>query len=249
MANIYESDRLLAEYLLFHYGKATEILPYSHGPHDALHFPTRCITENLDTTTLPANAMALDIGCAVGRSSFELARHCPTVIGIDYSARFIEAAQNMQQSGSIPYNRIDEGIRTTPLVAEIPTDVDAARITFETGDACNLRHDLPAADVLLAANLLCRLPDPRLFLNRLPSLVKPGGQLIITTPCSWLEEFTPRDKWLCNETQGTFEALQKNLSPHFDLINVRDMPMLIREHARKFQWTVVQASQWRRRDN
>lgn len=28
---------------------------------------------------------------------------------------------------------------------------------------------------VLAANLLCRLPDPRQFLRRLPSLIKPGG--------------------------------------------------------------------------
>jgi hypothetical protein len=46
--NIYESDKLLAEYLLFHYGTAEEALPYSFGPHSALHYAIRCVSECLD---------------------------------------------------------------------------------------------------------------------------------------------------------------------------------------------------------
>ena len=33
----------------------------------------------------------------------------------------------------------------------------------------------------------------------------------------------------------------------FELVHAEDMAMLIREHARKFQWTMVEASVWRRR--
>ena len=35
---------------------------------------------------------ALDIGCAVGRTSFELTRSFDYVLGLDYSARFIQVA-------------------------------------------------------------------------------------------------------------------------------------------------------------
>ena len=34
--NIYETPKLLAEYLLFHYGQDQEVLPWSFGPKDAL---------------------------------------------------------------------------------------------------------------------------------------------------------------------------------------------------------------------
>ena len=94
MANPYESDRLLAEYLLFHYGAAEEILPYAFGPRDALEYPARCVSECVGE--LPPHARALDLGCAVGRSSFELARRCSEVIGIDYSRRFIETAHETE---------------------------------------------------------------------------------------------------------------------------------------------------------
>ena len=46
-ANPYESERLLAEYLLFHYGKPQEILPYPFGPDSALDFAVRVVTETV----------------------------------------------------------------------------------------------------------------------------------------------------------------------------------------------------------
>lgn len=64
------------------------------------------------------------------------------------------------------------------------------------GDACALPADLPAFDAVLAANLLCRLPDPMRFLGRCPSLVKRGGVLVLVSPFSWLEAWTPQQKWL-----------------------------------------------------
>ena len=83
--------------------------------------------------------------------------------------------------------------------ARVPLDIRRENISFETGDAMNLREDLGEFDIVLAANLLCRLPDPAKFLVRLPQLVRPGGRLVITTPCTWMEEFTPRANWLCTQ--------------------------------------------------
>lgn len=40
----------------------------------------------------PIQIKAMDIGCAVGRASFELSRWFDHVLGIDYSARFIQVA-------------------------------------------------------------------------------------------------------------------------------------------------------------
>src|SRR5436190_6088195 len=115
--NPYETDKLLHEYLLFHYAKPEEILPWPEGPRAALDYPVRCVTECVDVAALPAGARALDLGCAVGRSTFELARHGAEVIGIDYSRRFIETAQILADQGSYAYLRMDEGTLTTPLLA------------------------------------------------------------------------------------------------------------------------------------
>ena len=242
--NIYETRRLLDEYLLFHFGTAGEVLPWEHGPREALHFPARTVTELLDAAPLSADATALDLGCAVGRSSFELARHCASVLGMDFSQSFIQAATALRDEGRLGYERLDEADARTPLTAIVPPDLPRERVRFEQGDAMRLRADLGSFEVVHAANLLCRLDDPRLLLERLPALVRGGGQLLLTTPCTWLEEFTPRARWPRGKTR---EWLHEMLSPHFDLALEKDMPFLIREHARKFQWSVALGARWVRK--
>jgi putative 4-mercaptohistidine N1-methyltranferase len=250
--NIYETDKLLAEYLLFHYGTPEEVLPEGVGPTDALGYPARCVSECLNVASLPAEARALDLGCAVGRASFELARSCRSVLGIDFSERFIAAAIVLQARGELGYRRAEEGDLITPLVARVPEGIDRRGVRFEVGDAMHLRGALGSFDVVLMANLIDRLIEPRRCLAHLAKLVNPGGRLIITSPYTWLEEFTPREHWLGGfERDGravnTLEGLKGALERDFDLIEVKDLPFLLREHARKFQWSVAQASIWRRR--
>lgn len=250
--NFYETDKAVSEYLLFHYGRPEETLPYDFGPRAALNFPARCVTECLDATVLPANPRALDLGCAVGRSSFEFAKHCREVIGIDFSHRFIDAANRLKASGALDYAFVEQGDLTTKTTVTVPAEIDRSRVTFEQGDAMDPRDHLGQFDALLMANLVDRLRDPSKCLERISGLVNPGGQLIITTPCTWLEEYTPKAHWLGGfEKDGepilTIDGLRACLDKDFELTGTQDLPFLIREHARKFQWSVAQASLWRRR--
>jgi 2-polyprenyl-3-methyl-5-hydroxy-6-metoxy-1,4-benzoquinol methylase len=105
----------------------------------------------------------------------------------------------------------------------------------------DLRGDLGSFDIVHAANLLCRLAEPQRLLDRLAALVKPGGQLLLTTPCTWLEEFTPPANW---PRGSTMEWLQDKLGAHFTLAHRADLPFLIREHARKYQWSVALGTRW-----
>lgn len=66
---------------------------------------------------------ALDIGCAVGRSSFELAREVQEVIGIDYSQSFIDVANKLKADGRLKYSLVQEGEIVTPAMAEVPRDI------------------------------------------------------------------------------------------------------------------------------
>ena len=250
--NPYETDKLVSEYLLFHYGTPGEVLPWESGPSSALDYPARCVSECVDPASLSQNARALDVGCAVGRATFELARHCAEVIGIDYSRRFVEVAAALASDGDFPYDRTDEGALTTRLLARVPAEISRQRARFEHGDAQDLRADLGSFAVVLAANLVDRLAEPARFLARCPGLVKSGGQLVLTSPYTWLEEFTPRENWLGGfssdgSPRTTLDGLRAALSEHFTLIRTKELPFLIREHARKYQWSVAQASIWRRK--
>lgn len=243
MSAIYESQQILAEYLLFHFGTAEEILPPSRtwplGMRDALDFPVRTAAHFSSDSV----ERGLDLGCAVGRSTAEMSRACDQVLGIDFSHAFIDAANALKLGKSLAYQRREEAGVTTPLTAHLPAGIDADKLEFLQGDAMNLPLDLGAFDHVHAANLLCRLPQPELLLARLPALVKPGGKLVLATPCTWLEEFTPAENW---PASGTFEWLQSKLSPAFSLLRRADEPFLIRETARKFQWTSSLVTVWQR---
>lgn len=242
-AEIYESPKVLSEYLLFHYGADHQVLPpvgnWPGGMKEALGFTQRTVSHFGGGEV----GEALDLGCSVGRSTFEMARRARHVVGIDFSASFIDMAVRIRDGETVDYERLEEGRQATRLEAHAPTGVDLGRVSFQQGDAMDLPPDLGPFDRVHAANLLCRLPQPMRLLERLPSLVKPGGELVLATPCTWLEQFTPSSNWPPNTT---LEWLKDVLGSAFELRHQCEEPFLIRETARKFQWSSSLVTVWER---
>jgi putative 4-mercaptohistidine N1-methyltranferase len=251
MTNVYESDLLVDQYLLFHYGTAEDQLPYRFGPQQGLFYPIRCVSDFLPTIGVVERA--LDLGCAVGRSTFELSRWATEVVGIDLSHRFIAAANRVLETGRAEIRRLEEGELVTQFTRELPLDLHRERCRFEIGDATELPANIGQFDVVLAANLIDRVKAPRHLLNAFSALVQPGGHLILSSPYTWLEEFTPKSAWLggrygpAGNRTPTLDGLRETLLGAFDHRLTKDLPFLIREHARKFQWSVAQATVWQRR--
>lgn len=52
--NVYETEKLIGEYLIFHFGKPDELLPYGFGPTESLDFPKRCALECIKHTEVSA---------------------------------------------------------------------------------------------------------------------------------------------------------------------------------------------------
>jgi 5-histidylcysteine sulfoxide synthase/putative 4-mercaptohistidine N1-methyltranferase len=253
----YETAELLNQYMSLHFGEGREVLPYDFGPHEALSFPKRCadvVSSFAVKLGLPMNK-ALDLGCAVGGSSFELARNFKTVVGVDLSASFIAAANTMKREGQLTYVRKEEGLITTDLIARVDPSIPRERISFKQADATSLPADFVDFDAVLMANLLCRLPSPRSCLARMAGprgVVRKGGLLVLFSPYSWLEDYTPKESWLGGYQQNgqpvrTVEALTDYLGTDFQCLHQEDVPLLIREHARKYQYIVSHLMVWRRR--
>ena len=198
----------------------------------------------------------LDIGCSVGRSAFEFARFFQQVDAIDFSARFIQAGVRLQQGNEVLYEVPTEGDLTAGRVVSLDAlglaDV-GERVLFMQGDACNLKAIYSDYDLVFAGNLIDRLYDPALFLDGIASRVRPGGLLVITSPYTWLEEYTQKSKWLGGrrdhgEPLTTFEGLSRCLGGRFTLVHRQDLPFVIRETARKYQHTVAEMTIWRLSD-
>jgi putative 4-mercaptohistidine N1-methyltranferase len=245
--NLYESDELLQQYLIFHYALPEQQFPYNFLASEAVNFPQRCAQEGVDRSRLPRDARALDLGCSVGAASFTLSEFCTEVIGLDYSQAFIDAANQMKLKGSLTAQRQDEAAAQTAIQISPPVGARPERLQFVQGDAQALPSNLGQFDCVLACNLICRLRQPQLLLQRLASLLRPGGQLFITTPFTWMESFTPAENWLADGEADSFTGLKDALAADFKLEAHWDMPFLIREHARKYQYSIAQASRWIRR--
>jgi len=243
--NIYETDPLLNQYLLFHYGTAEDQLPYSFGPQDALFYPSRCVSDFLPG--IGRVSRALDLGCAVGRSTFELTRWADEVIGIDLSSQFIAAARSMQEAGEVQIRILEEGQRSTVVTRRLDPQINRSKCRFFVGDALQVSPQFGNFDLILAANLIDRVPRPADLLREIKRLVKSNGHVILASPYTWLEEFTPRENWLVDANVSTLKRIQAILEPDLALVAARDLPFLIREHARKFQWSAAQASLWKKR--
>jgi putative 4-mercaptohistidine N1-methyltranferase len=133
------------------------------------------------------------------------------------------------------------------------TSEQAARVQFVQGDACNLKPQQESYDLVLASNLLDRLRDPRRFLRDITPRILSGGILMISSPYTWLEEFTPKENWIGGirengEALTSYQALQRLLAG--DFVEVKppvDVPFVIRETARKHQYTLAQVTFWRKR--
>lgn len=249
-ASHYETDKLLSEYAEFHYGDTH--FGVENFPKALADLAIRVMG------TRPARH-ALDLGCAAGRASFELARHFAQVTGIDFSARFIglgvQMGGNATEQGSLRYTFAEEGELVSyheRCLADLGLEQTRGKVDFFQGDACNLKPNFTGYDLILAANLVDRLYSPAKFLDHVHERINLGGLLLIATPCTWLEEHTPRAEWIGGfkrdgENFTTLDGLKAALSAHFRLIvGPLDVPFVLRETRRKFQHTISEVTVWER---
>jgi len=245
-SSFYESAGALEQYLFFHYGDPAIYIPHATAPRPFAGYPWRAPRLLVDFARLPGKARALDLGCATGATSFELSRHCKEVVGMDLSASFIRAARLMQAKGTIKNFRYTiEGSRKAITDLRRPAGARPERVTFLRGDAMQVPESLGRFDLVVLLNLIDRVPDPAACIRGLVPRLNPGAQLVIASPFTWLEEYTPRTKWLGGRgTKSTREALTELLTPGFRLIRSRQIPFIIREHARKYQWSIADGTTW-----
>jgi len=253
-SRLYETDQLVTQYLEFHYfdaavGAAANVLGVPN-------FPKACVEATMRHVPADRRGRCLDVGCSVGRSALEFARHFEHVDAIDFSARFIQSGVRLQQGDEVLYEVPTEGELTIGRAISLDriglADV-GRRVLFMQGDACNLKAISTDYDLVFAGNLIDRLYEPMLFLAGIQSRIRPGGLLVITSPYTWLEEYTQKTKWIGGrrehgEPLTTLAGLSRALAPGFTLVHRQDIPFVIRETARKHQHTLAEMTVWRRGD-
>ncbi len=243
-SDFYEKDTALAQYLEFHFGERW---------HGEANFPKALADAALSAMDGRPLERALDIGCACGRTSFELARHFQRVDGIDYSNAFVEKCREVARDREVRYARPEEGELVSyqhRTLASLGLEASADRVAFHQGDACDLKPEFTGYDLVMAGNLIDRLYQPSLFLESIHERINELGLLVIASPYTWLEEYTPKEHWVGGflqdgEELSTFDGLKAMLAPHFRLLfEPWSLPFVIRETRNKFQHSFSELTVW-----
>jgi len=101
----------------------------------------------------------LDVGCASGEITLDLARHARQILGIDQSANMVKLANAKARKLGVTNARFEQMEPADPLLAK------------------------GAFNVVTAYSVIHLLDDAPATLSRLRDLLVPGGHLITETPC------------------------------------------------------------------
>jgi 5-histidylcysteine sulfoxide synthase/putative 4-mercaptohistidine N1-methyltranferase len=243
-SDIYESDELVSQYCEFQYGDSF---------FGVKNFALECV--KIATKFVKNRTKALDLGCATGRATFELAHSFDEVDGIDFSARFIGVGVKLKNDGYVAYRTKTEGDLSEERrasIEELGYEKIKDKVSFWQGDACNLKQNFNSYNLILAKNIIDRLYNPRLFLDSVHERLERDGILVLTSPYTWQESSTKKEFWLGgykdenNKEVKTIDTLKEILGKHFELIHVENVEFVIKETQRKYQHSVAEVSVWRK---
>ncbi|WP_309400775.1 5-histidylcysteine sulfoxide synthase [Cerasicoccus maritimus] len=243
----YETDPDVTPYCEAHYG------PDGLGVDN---YAEKIAQICLDRMAKEERNKALEIGCKVGRTTFELAAGFKQVLGLDPTARTIRIGVEMVDKGYTQWEIPSEGdivdFRQAYL-KNIGLDSARSKVEFMQTDLSNMKDLYRGYDLILINCQLERSYDPAQFLKSVHERLNEGGLLVIASTNDWNETHTQRDKWLggfkdrTGENQSTLDGIELALGEHFKSAEAPiEIPQVIRRNARVFEHNLVQVSFWRK---
>lgn len=217
--NSFETDVKVSQQLECHYGVSKS------GIHNYPKAIANIVIQAANANSLTLDK-CLDLGCSVGRTSFELARYFSHIDGVDFSARFIQHGVQLQNNKPVRYALPNQG--DIAHYKEYTLDESLLNtkhhIEFSQGDATNLKAKFSHYDAILAQHILEQSYDPSLFLQNIHERLNQHGLLIITSDYQFDEKVTDKSKWIGGikvngENVTGFDGLVERLSPHFTFID------------------------------
>lgn len=205
----------ISAYAWDHYGDCDPI-ETSASAEAAPGSIARTLREGLKTAQPLLPGPMIDLGCSVGRTSFELSEHRDElVLGVDLNFSMLQVASQVLRTGRVCYPRRRVGIvydrREFPYRSSRPQNID-----FWACDLMALPLAQSSFSLAIALNVLDCVPAPAEFLHESCSLLKPGGKLLLTTPFDWSPSATSVEAWLGGHSQrgvenGMSEAFLRRL--------------------------------------
>jgi SAM-dependent methyltransferase/uncharacterized protein YbaR (Trm112 family) len=206
----------------------------------------KLLERGLRATNESAEGPVIDMGCAVGRTSFELAQRLnKIVLGVDLNFGMLKIAAAILETGYVSYPRRSGGIAFERR--NFPTAFEKAEICdFWVCDATALPFSGNTFSLGVSLNVLDCTWSPYDHVKELARILVPGGSAMMSTPYDWTVNATPVEVWLGGHSQrsehkgASTEVLRSLFSggdhPHsvkkLELILEEDIPWTLRLHDR-----------------
>lgn len=143
----------------------------------------------------------LDLGCSVGRVSFELAararaaRSSSVVVGLDLNASMVRVARHVRESRRVTYPRRRLGLLYERRRFDVPFEGREA-VDFWIGDAVQPPFAAETFAGVVCLNLLDCVPSPLDLLRSVHRLLRPGGSFVLASPYDWSGGVSPPETWI-----------------------------------------------------
>lgn len=142
----------------------------------------------------------LDLGCSVGRATFELAGDGELVLGLDANFSMLRLAQRVGLRGEMAYARRRVGV-VYDARRFAWTPPHAANADFWCCDAAALPFEDGVAAAVSALNLLDCVGSPAGAIAEWRRVLRGDGCLMLSTPYDWSAGATPPEQWLGGHSQ------------------------------------------------
>lgn len=155
----------------------------------------------------PSKGWALDIGCAVGRLTFELTKTHDRAVGIDTSLSFIKAARNLMIQKHLEFDLIMEGEITERRSSDLDPDFEFENAEFIVADAMALPFRSDRFVMASSVNILEKVPDPLLHFSEAHRVMdKTNARFLFSDPFSWDKTVSSPNLWLGGRNEGPFKG-------------------------------------------
>eukprot|EP01080_Neovahlkampfia_damariscottae_P005647 gene5647-9463_t len=199
----------------------------------------------------------LDLGCSVGRLSFELAREFKFVIGIDL-INLIQHCHQLRNHNKLCYtlkngefeNIHDVNFDTKTLQNTQFIQFEFSNLPKTHVDAEGNSMDLSHFEVVSCINLIERVREPKNVLKQIQDIQKKGDYLFLSSSYSWDFNVTKienciQTKNVNAEKKDPISILKRCLS-NYELVETSDILLVQRSNDRKFELVNCELSIWKK---
>jgi SAM-dependent methyltransferase/uncharacterized protein YbaR (Trm112 family) len=138
----------------------------------------------------------IELGAAAGGVTRGLAERFDTqVLGLDLSAPLVRFAARALRGGRLRYPLRLSGTAYAEREIVVPPPIRGSA-TIWLADALVPPVAAGQAGLVVALNLLDCVADPAVLLRSATALLRPGGHLLLATPCDWNAAATPPEAWI-----------------------------------------------------